>query len=304
MLIKSRLFPYPILDQFEETNCYDDSSFTLSYDIEEDDKNNLIKLTISYNLDEENLLGLIKKGDCKTSVLIDCSYTNFRQQFDFGENNELVLTFPRDNFLESTEICGLIIANKPLAGFKSKKFKELYKGIEFDIEKNDILALYQAEPFHTEFEDEDIRKIESIFSIKRNEKIEEGFKVDFALNPKKIIIWVPSKTYDIYDSTKLYTDYTKNCYFSFFLTSTIATILQEIKLSDDFEDIQDVCFKYKWFKSIIKSYKTNTGNDLTLEIIKKEEPTYLAQILLGNCVVKGIESFNEILLASFNLTKE
>lgn len=304
MLIKSRLFPYPILDQFEDTSCYDNAEFLLNYEIEEDDKNNLTKLTISYDLNEEKLIELIKDGDCKVSVLIDCSYTNFRQQFDFNGTKELVLSFPRDNFLESTEICGLVIANKNIEKFSSRNFKKLYKGIEFDIEKNDILALYQAEPFHTEFEDEDIRKIESIFSIKRNEKLEGGFKVDFALNPKKIVIWVPSKTYDIYDSTKFYTDYTKNCYFSFFLIGTIATILQEIKLSEEYEDIQDVCLKYKWFKSIIKSYRTNTDKDLTLDIIKKEEPTYLAQILLGNCVIKGIESFNEVLLSSFNLTKE
>ena len=253
MLLKNRLYPYPVITQFGDTTSYANGKFTLSYEKFEDESKDELTLKFKYELDQPTLCKLIFDQKCSVKLLINCSATSFRKTYDFL-SNEMELTFKRKEFLDKVEMCAFIIADEEIEDFAPEDLKGRMAGRSFFIEQHDVLGIDEAAPITVEYNPKDAKNIESIFSVQRDTNQTELLRLDLGTNPKKIIIHVPSAVYDLYYNSKDNIEETGAVYHSLLLLNPLTQVLTMIKHGgfDDLESIED---EYKWFKSIEGSFK-------------------------------------------------
>lgn len=301
MLLKSRLYPYPVITQFKTTTSYANAKFILSYEKAEDDKKDELTLKIKYELDQPTLCKLISERKCCVKLLISCSATSFRKTYDFLAT-ELELTFKRKEFLDKVEICAFIVADETIEGFAPEDLKGRMAGHSYYIEKYDVLGIDEAAPIIVEYNPKDAKNIESIFSVQKDTSQTELLRIDLGTNPRKIIIHVPSAVYDLYYNSKDNIQETGAVYHTLLLLNPLTQVLNMIK-HGDFEDLESIEDEYKWFKSIEGSFKKAYQRDMEFDdlfgIGNDVEIYEMAQKLLGLCAVNAIEGYYRAL--TYNL---
>lgn len=301
MLLKNRLYPYPVITQFGDTTSYANGKFTLSYEKFEDESKDELTLKFKYELDQPTLCKLIFDQKCSVKLLINCSATSFRKTYDFL-SNEMELTFKRKEFLDKVEMCAFIIADEEIEDFAPEDLKGRMAGRSFFIEQHDVLGIDEAAPITVEYNPKDAKNIESIFSVQRDTNQTELLRLDLGTNPKKIIIHVPSAVYDLYYNSKDNIEETGAVYHSLLLLNPLTQVLTMIKHGgfDDLESIED---EYKWFKSIEGSFKKAYQKDMEYDdlfgISNDAEIYEMAQKMLGFCAVNAIDGYYRAL--TYNL---
>lgn len=301
MLLKNRLYPYPVITQFGDTTSYANGKFTLSYEKFEDESKDELTLKFKYELDQPTLCKLIFDQKCSVKLLINCSATSFRKTYDFL-SNEMELTFKRKEFLDKVEMCAFIIADEEIEDFAPEDLKGRMAGRSFFIEQHDVLGIDEAAPMTVEYNPKDAKNIESIFSVQRDTNQTELLRLDLGTNPKKIIIHVPSAVYDLYYNSKDNIEETGAVYHSLLLLNPLTQVLTMIKHGgfDDLESIED---EYKWFKSIEGSFKKAYQKDMEFDdlfgISNDAEIYEMAQKMLGFCAVNAIDGYYRAL--TYNL---
>lgn len=301
MLLKSRLYPYPVITQFTDTTSYNNAKFRLSYEKPiEDETKDEIKIKFKYELDQPTLCKLIFDHKCSVKLLINCSATSFRKTFDFL-SNEMELVFKRKEFLDKVELCAFIIADEEIEAFAPEDLKGKMAGRSFYIELHDILGIDEAEPITVEYNPKDAKNIESIFSVIKDVSQNELIRMDLATNPKKILINVPAAVYDLYYNSKDNIEETGAVYHTLLLLAPLSQILLMIK-NGGFEDLETVEDNYKWFKSIESAFKKAYQREMVYEdlfgIANDSEIYEIAQKLLGFCGVNAIEGYYNALTYS------
>ena len=293
MLLKSRLYPYPVITQFGDTTSYENGKFRLTYEKREDERKDEITLKFKYELDQPTLCRLINEKKCVVKLLINCSSTSFRRTYDFL-TNEKELTFKRKEFLDDIEFCAIISATEDIENFAPEDLKVKSAGHSFFIEKYDILGIDEAEPINIEYNPKDAKNIESIFSIQKDTTQTELIRLDLWTNPRKIIIHVPATVYGYYYGSKDQVEITGAVYHSFLLVTPLTQILTMIK-NDEFESLEEIEDEYKWFKSIESAFKKAYQREMTIDdilgITNDAEFFEMAQKMLGFCLVHAIENY-------------
>lgn len=294
MLLKSRLYPYPVITQFSDTTSYFNDKFTLIYEkLIEDENKDTITIKFKYELNQPTLCKLIFERKCSVKLLIHCSSTSFRKTFDFL-SSEMELTFDRKEFLDKVELCAFIVADEEIDNFTPEDLKGRMEGHSYLIEQHDILGIDEAEPITVEYNPKDANNIESIFSVQRDTNQNELIRIDLATNPRKILINVPSEAYDLYYNSKDDITETGAVYHSLLLLSPLSQILLMIR-HGDYEDLESIEDDFKWFKSIETAYKKAYEKDMEYNdlfgITNDTEIYEMAQRMLGFCAVNAIDGY-------------
>lgn len=301
MLLKNRLYPYPVITQFGDTTSYANAKFTLSYEKTEDDKNDELILKFKYELDQPTLCKLVVEQKCSVKLLINCSATCFRKTYDFL-STEMEITFKRKEFLDKVEISAFIVADESIEDFAPEDLKGRMAGHSYYIEEHDILGIDEAAPITVEYNPKDAKNIESIFSVRRDTNQTELLRIDLGTNPKKIIIHVPSVVYDLYYNSKDNVEETGAVYHTLLLLNPLTQVLTIIK-HGDFEDLESIEDEYRWFKSIEVSFKKAYQRDMKYDdlfAISNDTEIYeMAQKMLGFCAVNAIDGYYRAL--TYNL---
>lgn len=301
MLLKSRLYPYPVITQFGDTTSYANGKFTLTYEkpIEDENKDE-ITIKFKYELDQPTLCKLVFEQKCSVKLLINCSSTSFRKTFDFL-SSEMELTFKRKEFLDKVELCAFIVAEEDIENFAPEDLKGRMAGRSYFIEQHDVLGIDEAEPITVEYNPKDAKNIESIFSVQRDTNQNELIRMDLATNPRKILINVPSVVYDLYYNSKDNIEETGAVYHSLLLLSPLSQLLMMIK-HGGYEDLESVEDEFKWFKSIEGAYKKAFAKDMEYDdlfgITNEAEIYEMAQKMLGFCAVNAIDGYYRALTYS------
>ena len=297
MLLKNRLYPYPVITQFGDTTSYVNGKFTLSYEKSEDDAKDELILKFKYELDQPTLCKLICEQKCCVKLLINCSSTSFRKTYDFL-SNEMELTFKRKEFLDRVEMCAFIVAEEDIENFAPEDLKGRMAGHSYFIEQHDVLGIDEAAPITIEYNPKDAKNIESIFSIQRDTNQAELLRIDLGTNPKKILIYMPSVVYDLYYNSKDNVEETGAVYHTVILLSPLVQVLNIIKDSG-YEDLESVEDAFKWFKSIEASFKKAYQRDMVYEdlfgLVNEAEIYEMAQKMLGFCAVNAIDGYYKAL---------
>lgn len=280
MHVGRKLFPYPVINNSEKVSSFKNASFSLVYEDASDEENLILKNT-HLVIDDMNLINLISTGKVKGALIIECSSTIFREKKEIDlENRDIII--PLSDLNDKVYISSFLYATENINGYKSENFLDDYEDYSFNIEKYDILAADDGFFKTIEYDQEEDQKNDSIFSVIKTKKI-DTMLVD--ISQKKIIIKLPESEHGLYTNLRYNKTY-QPLFFSMMAIPALSNVLQKFKDQD--MDIEDIADDYYWFNAILVSYEKIYGKKLTNEIFNETETLTLAQKLLNNSTLEGI----------------
>jgi len=295
MQLKNRLFPYPILNHNKVSSSFNNFDFLLSYGAEETNESYILR-NAKFVTESNFILKLYHEGKIKIFVIVECSKTVYRKAFEITEiGSDIVLS--KVDFTERVDISLFAFATDQL-NFHSNEFAEDFCGIDFEIDKYDIVAAndgFNIRFIHDESED---NLAQSIFSIVNSDKLTDGvFIVDSDITAsKKILISLSENDYKNYKIIYSQPPY-KEVFFNMLL---VPALIESLFLCKNYldanssRDLDDVGDNYNWFRSIIYSYKRLKGVDLTIEEFRKVSAVVLAQELLAKPLGESFKNLLEV----------
>lgn len=292
MLVGNKLFPYPVLNNDISKSTYQERTFTFSYE-EIDSDNDYCLNNVRFDSDSDIFNQLFDEGKIKVRCVIECSQSVFRQSFEISRETGNNISISKSNLTERVVVSAFAYATENFT-IKSNEFVEDYQNVDFEIEKYDILAVDDGYSFFARKEEKEDNVVHSIFNIipDHDLKEEDGYEVNF--KGKKITISMNDKSFANYKII-----YTTQAYMEIFFGMILVHALEmaltaAIKMTKEEEkDIDDVCNKYRWFSSIVKSYLLREGKELNEDELNEysgEKACILAQKLLGNPLNKALKS--------------
>lgn len=182
MSLKPKQYPYPILAYFND-DYSEDSFFHVEPKIVRTTSSYVIN--VNFILKDSSIEQLIDEGKAMFVMYVACSKTLYRKAFVSTESYcEFVL--PRSDVEGKIEYQFSVVAKSDIRNFSSSSFNEVFRGIPFDINKGEPLAI--SEPFTQHTSNEDIEnKVPSIFTVVKKDKAEPGY-FNYTLYSDKIVI--------------------------------------------------------------------------------------------------------------------
>lgn len=288
MQVKDRIFPYPVLNNNHVFSGFKAESFNLNYEAVEDESNYTLKGLI-FATESKTINELFKDGKIGICLIVECSDTVYRKKFELTDK-------PKDIILKkvdfSENVCVSLFAYAK-EGFQlvSEEFDDDYKGIDFQIEKYDILAAYDGFTISFRHDESSDNVVKSIFSIIVNHENKDGpYSIDCETNPRKIIVTLSEKDFKNYQVVYTAPDY-REVFFCMLLVPALQDALNNCLnlIKHEGKEVDDICDQYLWFRSIMTAYKRLEGKDLTSEELKNTSGSLLAQKLLGNPLEVSME---------------
>ena len=279
MQVKSKIFPYPVLNNNKVYSNFPNAFFEISFTPAEDELAYVLS-DIKFSTDSKLVNDLFDEEKIEIRLVVECSDTVFRKAFIIGKEPKNIKLFKSD-FTEKVDISMFAVATQDFV-MSSNEFDEDYQNIDFEIEKYDIVCANDGFNVRFKHDESENNLVKSIFSIIPNENINDGtFEVDCEMG-KKITISLSDEDYKNCKIVNTVPTY-KEVVFNMLLVPSLIEGLTLCKktVQDGSNDLDDVGNKYTWFRSILSSYKRLYGKDLTLEDFINVSPVLLAQQLLG-----------------------
>ncbi len=271
MVIKDRLFPYPVMCM--DTDDYTDGSFMVDTTIVEQGLNN-IKLRFDFNLNNPGLRSLITQGKAAYAIHLECSTTSFRTVIEsYGGRIDYNLMNSKVN--GEVAVLGMIVAKEKIPFYHNEWLNEDYKDIDIIIQKGSILAYENLQPIRIAKEIEELAEKDSIFSIvkKVRNDINEDHPIEFNLSGDHIQILVNEMIYDSY--IRYRGNVSMRPLMNSLLIVPALTYMMEV-LRKDPDDYLTYASTY-WFMKIEKTYKLNNLN--FMEDVVKDEEKFITAIV-------------------------
>ncbi|MBZ9623245.1 hypothetical protein G9F71_010305 [Clostridium sp. FP2] len=277
MDLRHKLFPYPVLAEFLDD--YIDNKFISEASIEKIRDNITFKL--ESKIENKTLKNLIDNDKARYMFHIECPQTSYRTVVKTKDE----LTYHEveaGKMVGKVQICVFVVAIDEVYNYVNETFVSDYKGIDFNLEKGNILAIGGQFNITVDKEKEELGKIPSIFSVLRKiTKEEKDLSVDIYDN--KVKIWLPEKEY--YNYQKMARVPTlQPALHSMIVLPVLIYIFEEIKKGgiDGFEE-------YRWFKSIRKSLAIEKIN-LNSDTLNQHTSISLAQKVLNMPLTRALDN--------------
>lgn len=293
MQVKDKIFPYPILNHNRVISNFGEDDFIFCFTPEETERYYILK-DAKFETECKLINDLYDEGKLKINCVVECSYTVFRKTFELTKEPKNIKLSKAD-FLEKTYFSIFATAKENFT-FKTDSVDEDYAGIDFEIEKYDILAANDG--FFTTFihQKEADNMAHSIFSIVASHDMEAGESYIVECDTsKKITITMSDDEYKNYKIIYTIPTYTE-VFFNMLLVPSLVEGLSLCKKhleGDPTIDLDDVGNKYLWFRSILNGYKRIYGTDLTVDDFKSASLIKLAQDLLGKPLASSLKKLVE-----------
>jgi hypothetical protein len=286
MRIGKRLFPYPVINCQKIYSQFTNSDFSFQYDeeITEDNEFYVLK-NLQCHLTDENLINLINEGKAEATILIECASTMIRTNYSVPLT-PVDIKIPLADLNGKVNISAFVVAKEDIHHYKSDNFIPDYSSYEFEIEKNDILAVDDGYINDISFNDQDDNKNSSIFIVIKDMGIKDGtMQIDY--DSAKIQIALPEKQWNMYDKTKRISQY-QSLYFSIVAIPALTYALTKLQNSND-PSVEMIRMDYKWFDSFAEAYKKIHGEELDDDAFIKMNANLEAQIIMNAPVTAAIE---------------
>jgi len=252
---------YPVLrsDNDDYVNCEFQSELLLRTN---PNKMSTIEIDFSIELSVSELKELIESKQAECVLYVHCRNTWYEEVFPLKSLTG-VIELNKELIEGDTNFWTLIIANREIRGFSSKKFNDEYQGFTFDILPQQILGIASPE---AQFISRDFFKsVTSLFDYDINDNVSEGnWKI--GLNDNRITI-IANNTQLGYFRSAENTDLGKSVLLNgIFLPATQYCVSELLNSPESYED-------YRW-ASIFKAKME--------EISEKSDSLVIAQHLLQN----------------------
>lgn len=271
MEIKNKLFPYPVLCTFNDD--FIESKFQVDIAKSQSFKELIFEYNITLENDELN--EMILSGLVEFVFHIECPYTSYRtikKVKDFTGNFKVYL----DKVKESVTINSFIIAKQDINIYSNSKFNADYGNLSFALYKGNIIAIDDSYKIDVPKQDEDLSKIESIFSISRR-AADDSSEIKIELNSGKINLLLNKDDYNNYNNIANNPSFIPTLQ-SILIFPALIYAFETLKNDDN-----DTYCDYQWYISMSKTFKKN-GSILNKELLENKTSFELAQEVLDSPV--------------------
>lgn len=302
MQIGKKGFPYPILNNAKNFNCYVNDTYALELEEVEDGDNFVLK-NVRIETNSKLLKELLNNNKAKAMVMIECSPTFFKHSEEIStEPKDIII--PINKLSGRVEISSITYATDTISDFKSSDFIDDYSGYSFKIEKYCPIALDDGIVSKIEYDDLDDKKVSSIFSVVKS--FDSDKKIMTVINDdKKIKIELPEQEYENFDRLNGQTIF-QHIFFSIIIIPALSMCLKEIQDELKYQNkiIEDIIDVHTWFISVQNSYKKLTGTELTEEVFMALDVLELSQMIMDDCIVNSIDDFHGIITRTSDSDEE
>lgn len=302
MQIGKKGFPYPVLNNAKNFNCYVNDTYALELEEVEDGDNYILK-NVHIETNSKLLKELLDNKKAKAMIMIECSPTLFKHSEEIStEPKDIVI--PISKLSGRVEISSITYATDTINDFKSSDFIDDYSGYSFKIEKYCPIALDDGIVSKIEYDDLEDKKVTSIFSVVKS--FDSDKKIMTVINDdKKIKIELPEHEYENFDRLNGQSIF-QHIFFSIIIIPALSMCLKEIQdeLKYQSKIIEDIIDVHTWFISVQNSYKKLTGTELTEEIFMALDVLELSQMIMDDCVVNSIDDFHDIITRTSDSDEE
>ena len=302
MRVRNKQFPYPILNRQKTLSTYDEESFVLHVDGQpESAPGKLILKNVYFDISSPLLARLLNEKKAKVYLVVESSITVYRAIFEIGQSPKDIEILS-DDIKDKVEVSAFMEAEEECELPDCNEYREDYLGDSYPLEKHSIMAADDGVSFDASIPEDENDVVHSIFSVIPDESIKDGkYFVDYeAESSRKIAIHLPEKPFDIYKKLNGIDAYSK-LFFDLFsipaLTLGLAKCRQFLENSPD-QDILLVKENFRWFGSVLDAYKRLAGQDLDTDAFLDMKPEVLAQLVMGDPILEGLEAIKN------NKTKE
>lgn len=299
MQLGNRLFPYPVLNNERTLSTFDEeSAFELKLTLDKNGeiiktRNETILKDIYFSLNNKYLMELYKDKKIKCFLIVESPSSIYREKYELFDTPQTI-DIKTNNLKGDVSISAYCVAVCDIEGYQSESFDEDYKDYSFDIKKYDIVAADDGIKFVVDRNLDEDNKASSIFTIVKNQDSTNLISHD--MNQDKIWIYLPEETHNRYSSLKAQSRW-NDIFFSMIAIPVLIACFSEIKANYGSDiDIDDVVEQYRWFKSVINSYKKEKNEVLDGETFSNIDSLELAQIVLNYSSVNGINSFCDLII--------
>jgi hypothetical protein len=269
-----REYPYPVLSYYSDD--YKDEKFISDVKQYFDGVNLLID--IEFNLTSKTLQNLISQDKASYVVHIECGKTRFRKKYT-SSDNKMSISIPLDRINDRLELVSMVATRCQIEDFNSEEFNQYFSGINFSLEKGDILALDRDRVINIEKSVDSAEQSTSIFAITVLDNDNES--VDWQDENEKILIKLSRSNYERYKSINN-SQNLRSTLASLFVVPVLVEIISEIKKDED-------AFEHCKWAHIIKKKLENTS-------LQSSSAISIAYKILPNLIEKSLMDIEDLLM--------
>lgn len=296
MVIKNKIFPYPVLA--EELDDYKNCMFKASVSISERNVSDTV-LAFDLELTDSTLIKLISEGKATYVIHIECGTTAFRTVIK-TVNNKFQYRISNKRVNSDVVLLAMIVANEDIPFYRNSNLNEDYEGMDIFIKAKSILAYDNIGIVVIEKEYEELASSESFFTLSKRVKKddEEEQPVDYDISGDKIVISVYPETYKMYTGISLEQSmqpFVK----SLIVLPALVYMLETVR--DDEENDYETYKTKKWFMRLAKACSTRNIDFVTDILGNYERPIiWHAQQLTSLPIEKTFENIRMIMEGTEN----
>ncbi|MGG5317822.1 hypothetical protein [Enterococcus sp. AZ072] len=283
MIIKEKLYPYPVLAYFNDdiNGKFEITTIDAAITI---DKNKYVVQGETY-LSNPKIEELIQSRSANIIVHIECRKTRYRQTFNIDSNKEFKCEIAATNLEGNVDIQLIIVATKRLAEYKNNDCHLDFEGLVFPIEAGQILAVCKPYSFQAQREPSKVKNLPSIFIVTRN-LTDEDNPLEYELGNDQIIIKLSKENYLSY-KTLMNNTYAQPIMSSMIIVPVLANILNSFSDEKDFNESSSE----QWFMSIRK--RMEECHLVFEEVDWEHEALSVANQLIGDPITLGLKKIQE-----------
>lgn len=279
MLITYREYPYPVLSYFSD----DYNNHTFKSEINYEVENGMLNLKIDLELTSETLKELINKNKAIFVAHIECKNTRYRKKYTTN-TNQFNISISQEEINDDVEVLLMIVSKTNMNDFTSNEFNEDFQGIEFTIEKGDILAIDTNKIINVQKDDDGLKKTPSIFSISSLDNNKES--LNWEPGTEKILIILSKNNFEKYKSIN-----NNPMFKSVLATLIVLPVITEIICK--YEELEEEYEDSRWFR-VLEKQLTKAG--VNMDTINSGQAVAIAQKILPGLLEKSLVNIEQLLM--------
>ena len=298
MNVGNRQFPYPVFNTTSELNCFVKGNFRFAHGEISNDENGDVYLISDarYETNSEFLKKLIDSGKAACSLIVECPDTFLRKTFKLTQSGQDI-KLPYSSLGGEVSISCFVYAVEKIENYRSDDFEADFKGMAFELEKGDIIAIDDGYTQKTRRFDINKGYVPSIVLVSKKPTEDDLMSVE--VGERKIKIALSPSIFDYYnrfkDDPKI-----KKIFFSMFLVPSLEYAINFLRSyidenSDEIKTIDDLADKYSWVSPFCDAYITSTNSELTLDELRSCNSLETAQKVIGYATKSGVNSLGELI---------
>lgn len=272
MSLKPKQYPYPILAYFND-DYSENSLFYVRPKVTR--TTNSYVINVNFILNDPTIAELIAQGKVMFVISVACSKTLYRQAFiSYEFDSEFVLS--KSDFDGKIEYQFSVVAKENIKDYSSSSFNDVFKGISFDINKGEPVAI--AEPFTQNISSEGIEdNVPSIFNVVKKDKSEPGY-FNYTLHSDKIVIELGKYEFQRFNKLRTICPSVLSSIIIIPVLTSIIELLRELASFEEYEE-------KRWFLVLESKIKSECNVDLQMKqgfSDEKKSVYYATQLISGS----------------------